>query len=316
MRDYGRLASTMWTKGSGKRIRGNFAAQAVACYLASAPGSHMLGLYHVTIATIASEMGHEPHEIRKALVACEAAGLAFYDEDAELAWVPNVASIELGDGLAVKDKRRDGIKKYLRSIGSHRFVDAFIEKYGKTFGLGEVGHDVPIVSPPTPPYSVEEGGNNPPSNGAGAGAGAGAGYGSGESRGGPLPTQSPPPVPGFFGDERVWFQEAVRTATGNKSYVPPLAARCGMLLEVIRARPECVTSDRAKSWLTTSVLRFVPATESRRRAFTLSPDGWAKWVGEGEHSSSEMDARDAHIVPRGRQLQTGIDPSIRAGKDF
>ena len=161
MREYGRLAFTMWTRGSGKRIRGDWKAQAVACYLASAPNSHMLGLYHTTLDTIASEMGHPKDEVRAALKMCADAGLAFFDEEAELAWIPNVAEIELGDGLAVKDKRREGIKKHLRAIGQHRFVDAFMAKYGIAYGLLEAGQDVPGHSPPTPPYCVDEGGTTP-----------------------------------------------------------------------------------------------------------------------------------------------------------
>jgi hypothetical protein len=106
-------------------------------------------------------MGHPKDEVRAALKMCSNAGLAFFDEEAELAWIPNVAEIELGDGLAVKDKRREGIKKHLRAIGQHRFVDAFMAKYGIAYGLLEAGQDVPDHSPPTPPYCVDEGGTTP-----------------------------------------------------------------------------------------------------------------------------------------------------------
>lgn len=138
MRDYGRVASTMWTRGSGKRLRGKAVAQVVASYLLSCGSSSMIGLYHVTIGTIAHETGHSETAVRGALEECEAAGFAFYDEEAELVWVPNVARIELGEGLRMGDKRRVSIDRALQAIGDHPFVAQFLARYGTPFGVQPV----------------------------------------------------------------------------------------------------------------------------------------------------------------------------------
>lgn len=313
MRDYGRLASSMWTRGSGKRIRGNFAAQAVACYLASAPGSNMLGLYHITLATIASEMGHSVEAVREALAACAAAELAFYDEDAELAWIPNVAGIELGDGLEVKDKRRKGIVKHLAGFGKHRFVRQFLAKYGAPFGLIS-GQDAPDASPPPPPYSTEEAGNIPPCNGAGAGAGAGA-VSSPGVQGGPPPADEhrPRAASSTFGMEGQFWADGVASFTS----VPCAPPSTFDLAELVKATVHTALRGQAlNDWYRDRGRAYAEATHALRSFWGLTAKSFVRWMSEGQLSAVQL--AEARASPRkGRTVQGGgVAMEFIEGKDF
>lgn len=141
MREYGLISTKMWTRGSGKRLRGNAIAIAVACYLCSAPESNLIGVYYCPLPTMAHELGFSVDEVTKALEAVELAGFAFYDHASEFVWVPNHAEMEIGPSLRPFDKRRKKIEAELRSIGRHRFVDAFNERYGDAYQLApSMGH--------------------------------------------------------------------------------------------------------------------------------------------------------------------------------
>lgn len=135
MRDYGKLSPFFWTRGSGKRLRGNPDAQVVAAYLSTAPSANMIGIYYVSLASIASDTGITEDRVRAALAAIEAAGYAAYDFEAEIVWVPNHAQFEIGAELRAGDKRRPRIYAELRQVNDHRFADDFRRRYAPAYGL-------------------------------------------------------------------------------------------------------------------------------------------------------------------------------------
>jgi len=135
MRDYGLISTKMWTRGSGKRLRGNAVAMLVGCYLCTSPHSNMIGVYYCPLVTISHELGLPVESIREALKVVESEGFAFYDEDSEFVWVPNHAEIEIGDTLRPGDRRAKRIKAEFELIGCKRFAAAFLERYGSAFGL-------------------------------------------------------------------------------------------------------------------------------------------------------------------------------------
>ncbi len=259
--------------------------------MVSSAGSNMIGLYHLAIATAAAEVGQPIDVIREAFAVCARVGFAFFDEDAELVWVPNVAGIEIGDGLAVGDKRRKSVEKDLRALGSHGFVDEFVAKYGKSFRLdwkNEAPSSAPI--PPTEAPSV----SNLPGSEGGSHQGL-TGTQQVRDPAEPLPAST---FAGFFGDEREWFADAVRAETQNGKFVCPAPAKCGVLLEVMRRVPDCCRgSEAAKVWLQRSVRRYVQDTQSERRFNALTPDGWAKWIGDDPDNSEEPPESRPSIMP-------------------
>lgn len=144
MREYAKVSPQFWTRGSGKRLRGDADAQVLALYFVTCPSANMLGVYYVPFVAVAHETGLGEERTRAALRRLSVAGFAFYDEAAELAWVPNMASYQIGDDLKPSDKRRGGpIRAEIEKIGEHAFVVAFWERYGDGFGLGPCPFDAP-----------------------------------------------------------------------------------------------------------------------------------------------------------------------------
>jgi hypothetical protein len=128
------VSPAMWTRGSGRRLRGNKGAQALAPYLTSCLSANQLGLYPITRETMASELGWTLDDVEDALQALERAGYAKYDREGEVVWVLNLVQIETGQGEQLGDRRRKGIENALRELGSHPFVAEFKRRYARLLG--------------------------------------------------------------------------------------------------------------------------------------------------------------------------------------
>jgi hypothetical protein len=129
MRSFGMLSQAMWTRGSGKRLRGNHPAQLLACYLTSCTAANLSGVYAITKETMASELGMKPDVVERSLEALRDKGFAHYDHAAEVVWIINLVQVESGGTLAVGDRRRQGILNALASVGDHPFATAFKRHY-------------------------------------------------------------------------------------------------------------------------------------------------------------------------------------------
>lgn len=135
MRDYGRVAPTFWTRGSGKKLRGNPRAQIVALYLFTSPASTMIGIYHLAIPTMAHEIGMSHDEAERALAEVCALGIAQYDADAELVYLPGGAKYQIGERLRSGDLRVKGIQSALAQLDGHPFALEFARRYAADFCL-------------------------------------------------------------------------------------------------------------------------------------------------------------------------------------
>jgi hypothetical protein len=137
MREYSKVAPQFWTRGSGKKLRGDLEAQVLALYFFTSPSASMIGVYYAPIVGISHETGMAIERIRATLPKLAALDVAHYDEETEMAWVPNMATYQVGESLEPGDKRRGGpIKAEVAKLGRHPFADAFWKKYGAAFGLG------------------------------------------------------------------------------------------------------------------------------------------------------------------------------------
>lgn len=150
MRDYARTSPTFWTRGTGKRLRGDKPAQLLAWYLMTAPQGTMTGIFQMAIPTVMHETGMTEAEIRGALARLEQEDFASYDEDAEVVFVHNAIVWQVGKRLKAEDKRVTGIVRELESIGQHRFVSSFVSKYGDSMALGESFSQAPSRPLPSP----------------------------------------------------------------------------------------------------------------------------------------------------------------------
>lgn len=151
MRDYGRVAPTFWTRGSGKKLRGNPRAQIVALYLFTSPASTMIGIYHLAIPTMAHETGLTPDEAERALADVVALDVARYDPEEELVYLPEGARYQIGESLKPGDKRVAGIRSALAQFSRHPFALDFARRYAADFCLGSPPEDPPSKVLPTEP---------------------------------------------------------------------------------------------------------------------------------------------------------------------
>lgn len=160
MRDYAKLSPFFWARGSGKKLRGDATAQVIAFYLSTSPAANMVGIYYVSLATIANDTGHPIDAVREALMRVELAGYAFYDFEAELAWIPNHARFEIGPEMTPGDKRRKKVVAELAQVDGHPFGVEFRSLYGAAYGLGYATFPTgppPQVEPHPPPDPNPEG---------------------------------------------------------------------------------------------------------------------------------------------------------------
>jgi hypothetical protein len=139
MRDYGKVAPFFWTRGSGKKLRGDPDAQIVALYLFTCPASNMIGVFYLPIFQVAHETGLTTERVAAAFARLSKpdVAIAYYDPDEEMVWLPNMAGFQIGDTLDPNDKKRSGpVRAEIKKLGGHRFVADFWSKYGEAYSLG------------------------------------------------------------------------------------------------------------------------------------------------------------------------------------
>lgn len=135
MRAYASLSPMFWTRGSGKRLRGQKEAQLVALYLMSSPATSMVGIFHLALPTLCHETGLSLEEASKGLARCSEEGLVFWDEDEELVFVPALAKHQMGDKLDPKDHKVKGVVRALAPFKGHRFFGMFMDRYADPYSL-------------------------------------------------------------------------------------------------------------------------------------------------------------------------------------
>lgn len=153
MRDFSMVSPTFWTTGPGRLLRGEPVSQIVALYLMTCPAANMVGIFYLPLPTIAHETAMTSQQVRDALASCARIGHAMYDEEAELVWMPEHASRQIGSALHEKDKaKKKGVENALRPYANHRFYVEFLKTYGEAYGLQlppPVGpHQAPTRPPP------------------------------------------------------------------------------------------------------------------------------------------------------------------------
>lgn len=145
MRTEVRLKPTFWTRGSGKRLRGNSDAQVLAVYLMSSPHSTMVGIYYESLVTILHNTGLSDAAFRSALPLISE--IAQYDEEESLVYLPGGAEHQIGETLATSDRKRKSILSQLKSYGKHHFVRAWVERYYEQYSLAHDGIQKPLRYP-------------------------------------------------------------------------------------------------------------------------------------------------------------------------
>ena len=148
MRDFAKIRPVFWTKGTGKKLRGDADAQVVALYLMSAPLSHMSGVYYLPFWTICNETGVSRDGVAKALRWLQKEGFAYHDDEADLVFVTNMAREQIGPSMKTADKRVKGLLNHLSDFKNHSFYGDFARAYARAFGLNLKALGVKPQAPP------------------------------------------------------------------------------------------------------------------------------------------------------------------------
>lgn len=136
MREYAKLAPTLWTGETGKALRKKGPeALIVAVYLMSSPHSNMLGLYYQPVMYMAHETGLGIEGASKGLLDCIEASFCSYDADTEMVYVHEMAAYQIGTALSPGDKRCKGIQKDYDALHSCPFLASWFDRYCADFNL-------------------------------------------------------------------------------------------------------------------------------------------------------------------------------------
>lgn len=131
-----------WTRGSGKALRGDAAAQVVALYLMTSPATSMVGIFHLALPTLCHETGLSLLGARKGLRRCSEEGIAHYDEAEELVFVPALAKHQVGDTINPNDRNKiKGILNALLPYKGHKFHDLFVMRYAQDYCIPNDGSE-------------------------------------------------------------------------------------------------------------------------------------------------------------------------------
>lgn len=113
----------------------------------------MIGFYYLPKPILAHETGMTLEEASKALQCLSEVDFAYYDEDSEHVFVPNMAKFQIDDRLELKDKRVISIRKQLEPLRKTLFFNQFLNRYREAFHLQGIS---PFEGPSKPLRSQEK----------------------------------------------------------------------------------------------------------------------------------------------------------------
>jgi len=135
MRDYARIIPRFWIGKTGRALRGDPVAQSIALYLISGPHANMIGMYYLPIGYISGDTGIPYEGVAKALDKLLTLGFCTYDQDAELVWVHQMMSIQVGERLKNGDNNTIAVARLYESLPESRILSIFYDKYSDTHCL-------------------------------------------------------------------------------------------------------------------------------------------------------------------------------------
>jgi hypothetical protein len=154
MRDYGKVRPAFWTGDTGRELRAaGRDAQLVALYLMTGPSANMIGLYHLPMPLLCHHTGLTREGASKALRRVCETGFCLFEGSTETIFVPQMARIQIGETLKVKDNRHKAVLKELRNWRKSPFLRDFYRLYGTDYNLPD---DLPFEAPSKPLRSQEQ----------------------------------------------------------------------------------------------------------------------------------------------------------------
>ncbi len=114
------------------------AAKLVGIYLMTNDRFQMVGIYYIPVVDMSIGTGLSVSEINEALEELEHVGFCHYDTERMFVWVVDMAATQVADNPS--DTQKKGVANELFRLyedGECDFVEPFLEKYHKKFGLPE-----------------------------------------------------------------------------------------------------------------------------------------------------------------------------------
>lgn len=147
MKGYGVIRGVLWTRDA-RPLRGDPVALLLLVYLITTQHGTMIGLYYWPAAMARAELGLDERELERARAELERHGLAHYDAETEIWYVPE--RVELLGVLKSGDKRRARVRDLFESVAHSRLAHDFLERHGSALGLRE--GDGPTAPPAREPH--------------------------------------------------------------------------------------------------------------------------------------------------------------------
>jgi hypothetical protein len=156
LRDYAKVRTAFWVRGTGKALRGDDDAQRVAFYLMTAPTGHMTGLFYLALPTLEHEIGISHEGALKGLERLSREGFAHYDPHSEVVFLPAAAREQIDEAMKPADNRVKSVRTWLVQFRKHRFYRAFLDIYAEPYHLQDLIEEGPFEGPPEPLRSQEQ----------------------------------------------------------------------------------------------------------------------------------------------------------------
>ena len=119
----------------GPLIKGNPLAIALVAYLMSSPHSNMIGIYRLPMEYVKYDTGFSEAAVREAFAILEKSDFAFYDDLAQIVYIPSYAAIQVAPSLSPKDNRHPAVRREVDQVRHLEFKKRFLARYGKVFNL-------------------------------------------------------------------------------------------------------------------------------------------------------------------------------------
>lgn len=138
--NYAKFYPSFWVKGTGRSLRGKRGLQLLFIYLFTNDRSSQLGIYHISLFHVAHDQGITIDDARQELQLLSemTPPVIYYDEGAELIYIPTASRWQVGLELKEGDRQRQGLAIEIAPFGEHRFAVMWWERYGAPYKLGAV----------------------------------------------------------------------------------------------------------------------------------------------------------------------------------
>jgi hypothetical protein len=156
MRDYAKVAPQFWTGRTGKALKKTKEGVIVGLYLMTSPHANMIGVYHCPLAYVAVDTGLSLEDALKGLARAIEAGFCTYDEESEYVFVHEFAAYQIGEELAIADKRVQGVSNELAKVPKNQCWQGFRARYAVAYHLPALCREGGLNEAPSKPHASQE----------------------------------------------------------------------------------------------------------------------------------------------------------------